>query len=225
MLLLFSAFSNAEATPEKIIAITIHKGMSVLQVYNHNKNYLTKYTPQSFTEKVCVNNPQQFKDCTETEFRHIRAESILSFPALPEARGDKTVQQVYKQNEVYRTLFSNFTKFKNEICKNNPSIKPCTTRVVKNITADGLKITDRPLTYIIIGEKPASVVINGKTFKKSEKGEYYSPVKQELETTKSPATTKTGEVDRIKTTLLLGVKKTTPTHETVTHSPHKRKRE
>lgn len=179
--LLFAPFTQAGEVPEKIIAVTMHQGMSVLQFYNHNQNYRTVYAPEAFKNKVCANNPQVFKKCTETEFRHIRAEKVLYFPALPEAKNGQTIKQVYKTNGVYHVLFGSFTNFQQEVCKNNPEkITKCTKTVLKNLKTNGdLKITSRPETYIIPGEKSDSIVIGEKTFTRTVNGYYrISNVKQ-----------------------------------------------
>lgn len=171
--LLFAPFAQAGA-PEKIIAVTMHKGMSVLQFYNHNQNYRTVYTPEAFKNKLCVNNPQVFKKCTDGEFRHIQAEKVLYFPTLPEAKSGTAIKQVYQKNEVYRVLFGSFSKFQQEICKNNPEkIEKCTKTALKNLkTNEDLKITPRPETYLISGEESDSITIGGKTFTKAAGGYY-----------------------------------------------------
>lgn len=171
--------------PEKIVAVTIHKGMSVLGTYNHNVNWKQTYTPNAMKYKVCINNPKQFKKCTEAEFRHIKAETILYFPALPEPKISKTIKWVYTHNEIYRLMFPSFTTFQQEVCKNNSGIKAkCAT---KAIITEETKITSRPETYLIPDATAHSIISDNNTFTKAEKGGYYrltqTPVVIKLPTT------------------------------------------
>lgn len=170
--LLFSPFTHAEIVPQKIIAVS--DVTAVERFYNHNQNYKTIYTKKAFEYAVCLLNPEHFKKCSDYEFRHM-APKAWYFPALPtEAKNIVTVKQIYRENEVYRVLFPSFIKFQREVCKNNPEkFNNCTIKTLKIITKSvGLKITSRPLTYLIPGEKNNSVVFEGKTFTKTKKGYY-----------------------------------------------------
>ncbi len=168
--LLFASFAQA-GVPEKIIASDT---IVVERFYNHNENYKTPYTTAEFDKKVCSLNPKRFKKCSDYEFRH-QQKGVVFFPALPEAKSGKTIKQVYQNNEVYRVLFGSFTKFQQEICKNNPEkLTDCAKTVLQNLKTSGsLKITSRPETYLIPGEESTSVIIEEKTFTKTTGGYYH----------------------------------------------------
>jgi hypothetical protein len=170
--MLFSSFAYAEVVVEKIIAV--NGGVVVERFYNHNKSYETVYTKKALNYKVCLLNPKHFKKCSDREFRTMSSKKTWYFPALPEAKNTETTKQIYQNNEIYRVLFASFTKFKLEVCKNNPAIYVnCNPKALRVISKDiGLKITQRPLTYLIHGEKSPSVTIEGKTFIKKIGGYY-----------------------------------------------------
>lgn len=190
LVVLLSPFAQADV--EKIIPVSAQRGMTVGQFYTNNKNYRNTYTKDSFLVKFCALNPQFFKKCSLNEYRHLPAGKTWYFPALPEASNGKTIKQVYQNNEVYRIIFSSFSKFQQEVCKNNPEkITRCDKLVLKNIRInEGLKTTSLPETYLIFGEKSHSITIGEKTFTKTNGG-YYRVSKQNInQTQKGSANTK-----------------------------------
>jgi hypothetical protein len=210
--ILFSPFTQADIVPQKVIAVS--NITAVERFYNHNKNYRTVYTKKTFAHAVCLLNPEHFKTCSDYEFRHM-AKKIWYFPALPEAKNTKTIKQIYGENEVYRVLFQSFTKFQQEVCKNNPEkFNDCTAKTLNTITKSvGLKTTSRPLTYLIHGETNNSVVFEEKTFTKTKNGYYI--LTQISVTTENKA----GEIKTQKTvagvTLLQALYRTTPKNNTL----------
>lgn len=209
--ILFSPFTQAEIVPQKVIAVS--NVTAVERFYNHNKNYGTVYTKKTFAHAVCLLNPEHFKTCSEYEFRHM-AKKIWYFPSLPEAKNKKMVRQIYQENEIYRILFPSFTKLQQEVCKNNPEkFNDCTAKTLNTITKSvGLKITSRPLTYLIRGEKNNSVVFEEKTFTKA-KGGYYILTSISVSTKNEAGETKT-QKGVVMAMLLQSLYQTTPKNNT-----------